>query len=169
MDEQEQVKLTIEDKVKNEQERIQIKSSDQFFIQNNYQKLTLEQICLATELAPDTVTEYIEEYQEYLKSQGVSIDNKFRVNIALNSDGVVSYGLEWPDINSIEPMLEYVGKFFYLLNSGGLKQSIVAFLNEYARERSTYRLVQTILNHWNEQDQANKNKPLVEPQEVFGE
>jgi len=144
-----------------------IKQSDQYFIQQNYKHVPLEYICTATELSPQEVTAYIEEYEEYLRSQNVNPDRKFNFSIGLDQHGSVSYLIEWPDVKSVESIMPYVGKFFYLLNSGALKNSMVQFLGRYAEDKGAYSVVKEILNVWNENEKSKKETPIVSPSEVF--
>jgi hypothetical protein len=124
---------------------------------------------LATDLPPDIIAEYITSYEVYLKKNGINPDNKFAFHMYLNSEGSVSYGLEWPDIKSIEGMLPFLGKFFYSMNSGQLKPSMTNFLARYAEEKGAYQIVKTIMTDWNNYITESKETPIVEPYEVFKE
>jgi len=153
--------------VNNEQESPSIKNSDQLFIQNNYQSMSLEQICAATELPPDVVTSYIETYEQYMKDHGINPNKRFVLHINLDALGNVSYGMDWPDIQSIEKLLPFVGKLFFMINSGQFKQSMANFLGRYAEERGAYTVVKNIMETWNKHEKAFKELPLIEPHEVF--
>lgn len=165
-EQQEKIDELVEAEIENQS--LAIKGSDQFFIQQHYKYISLEQLCIATNLSPETISEYINEYETYLKSRGVNTDRKFQFNMGLDSNGNVSYSIEWPDINSIDSMLPYVGKFFYVLNKGELKGSMAQFLAKYADDRGAYKVVRTVMEQWNEQVNKENTIPLIEPQDVFG-
>ena len=146
---------------------IPMSMADQYFIRDNYQKLTLEQLALATGANPEDISAYVEAYQIYLKSEQVSDDKKLHFTINLDSTGSVSFGLEWPDLQSSEKIIPFVGKMFYLLNEGRLKPNLAAFLQQYAEERGAYTVIKSIMQSWNEQNDAVSERPIVLPNEVF--
>jgi hypothetical protein len=141
--------------------------ADQYFIRDNYQKLTLEQLSLATGANPEDISAYVEAYQIYLKSEQVSEDKRLNFTISLDTTGSVSFGLEWPDLQSSEKIVPFVGKMFYLLNEGRLKPNLAAFLQQYAEERGAYTVIKSIMQSWNEQDSYVSERPIVLPNEVF--
>lgn len=155
--------------VEREQELESIKNSDQLFIQENYKKMSLEDLCNATLLSPETITSYIEEYDEYLSQNGINPDKKFVFAINMDSVGNISYSIEWPDPKSVDKMLPFVGKLFFLINSGSFKSSMANFLGKYAEQKGSYTLVKKIMEDWNKFEKENREHPIVEPHEVFKE
>ena len=151
-----------------ENEEVTLTSANQYFIQHNYKMLPLEELCAATNLDPETVSNYITEFEEYMKDNDINVEDKFTFNININPLGNISYGVQWPNhLQTVENIVPFVGKFFYLLNRGQLKASIVQFLAKYAEERGTYKVVKDIMHVWNEQENVKKKTPIVEPHEVF--
>lgn len=156
----------MEEVIENESE-LTLKNSDQYFIQNNYQNMTLEQLAHNTQLPPEDILAYIEEYEAYLKSNGINTVKKFNFTMGLSPEGTVSFGLEWPDIQSLEALLPNVGKFFFLLNAGKLKPSMVQFLAKYADDQQAHTIVRRIMQDWSQQEKLTRETPIVEPNEVF--
>jgi hypothetical protein len=151
-----------------ENESNPINNANQYFIQQQHNKLPLEELVLATGLSSEVITDYIERYQSYLKQHGMHLDRQFHFDIAMNVDGTLHYRIEWPDPENIEKIIPYVGRFFFLINNGSLKESMVLFLQKHGEQLNANRLVKELFTVWNNEEKNKNEKPIIQPQDVFG-
>lgn len=137
------------------------------FIRNNYKKLDLPSLSMATNLPPEVVAMYVEVYEEYVQRSGGSVNEKVNFIMSVDEAGNVNFGLQWPTLEKSEKILPYLGKAIYLLNAGRLKENVIQFFIRMGEEKGSYQTIKTIVSGWKEQDQIQGQRPIIAPNEVL--
>lgn len=137
------------------------------YIRNNYKRLDLNNLSIATGLPPDVVSMYIEAYEDYIKRNGGSSNECANFVMSVNTEGNINFGIQWPTIEKTEQILPYLGKAMYLLQSGKLREATVQFFINMGEDKGNYKTIKTIVNGWKEAEAAAEQSPLVSPHEVL--
>jgi hypothetical protein len=138
------------------------------FIRNNYKKLDMPQLCMATGVSPDLVAMYIEAYEDYIQKNNGSQNERANFTMTVDENGNIGFGMQWPTIEKTEKILPYLGKAMYLLHSGKLKENTVQFFINMGEDKGNYKTIKAIVNGWKEEEKAHEQAPLVSPHEVLG-
>lgn len=138
------------------------------FIRNNYKRLDMPSLSIATGLPPELIGMYIDAYEEYLKKNGGSNNEFANFIMHVNSEGNITFGIQWPTLEKTEQILPYLGKAMYLLQSGKLREATVQFFIAMGEEKGNYKTIKTIVNGWKEAENAAGQAPLISPHEVLG-
>lgn len=138
------------------------------FIRNNYKRLDMPSLCVATGLSPELIALYVEAYEDYLKKNGGSSNECVNFVMSVNAEGNINFGVQWPTLEKTEQILPYLGKAMYLLQSGKLKESTVQFFINMGEDKGNYRTIKSIVSGWKEAEDAAGQAPLVSPHEVLG-
>lgn len=138
------------------------------FIRANYKRLDMPSLSIATGLPPELIGMYIDAYEEYLKKNGGSTNECANFIMSVNSEGNISFSMQWPSIEKTEQILPHLGKAMYMLQSGKLREPTVQFFINMGEDKGNYRTIKTIVNGWKEAESAAGQAPLVAPHEVLG-